>query len=323
MWSPCPWVTRSTSHSLRWRPALRGLFGLLSHGSNRITLPPGVRTSTAACPSQVNEVSRPIAIRASCLAGVRRQYARASGGPRVERAATLGPWPPSRSRRHLSLINWTVLVAPRDRLVRGGRVRAGFGHPATKGFLAFTAACAVGWGLLAYLSDTRWRCRPGAVSDGLAGRHRPGVRRAATRRAGRVPRVLAWSTTIVLVARRTRTDPGIAGVVAGLSVLAARRAHLGRRPRRARAALALQLVVLTLATGRRVRGDDPRPLVPRHAEAARGARSCSVVAPAVLGRGAPGRAVRDVGRARDRARGRRAGRSRRCSGRGRCSCGCG
>ncbi len=54
---------------------------------------------------------------------------------------------------NLALINWTLLTG----LAVGTFavvVLARLATPATKGYLAFTAACAAGFGLLAYLSDT-------------------------------------------------------------------------------------------------------------------------------------------------------------------------
>ena len=60
---------------------------------------------------------------------------------------------------NLALINWTLLTG----LAVGSFavvVLARLATPATKGYLAFTAACAAGFGVLAYLSDTA--CRPSA-----------------------------------------------------------------------------------------------------------------------------------------------------------------
>ena len=54
---------------------------------------------------------------------------------------------------NLALINWTLLTG----LAVGSFavvVLARLATPATKGYLAFTAACAAGFGVLAYLSDT-------------------------------------------------------------------------------------------------------------------------------------------------------------------------
>ena len=62
MWSPCPWVTSMMSQR-SIESAVRGERGLPNHGSMRMTLPPGVRTSTQAWPYQVNVVSRPSPMR--------------------------------------------------------------------------------------------------------------------------------------------------------------------------------------------------------------------------------------------------------------------
>ena len=190
--------------------------------------------------------------------------------------------------------------------------------PATKGFLAFTAACAVGWGVLAYLSDTAL-LPAGAVSQGS-----PVIADPAwdvPRRAALVVFLACAILTTVVLSRGGRgLVPAVAGVAAGLAVLL-----LGRSPGAADRGLVgarAPAVVLTLATGGVFAAMILGPLVPGHAQAARGAAGPGG-APAVLGRGAPGRAVRDLGGARDRAGRRPAGRSRRCSGRGRCSCGSG
>src|SRR4051812_31927551 len=62
-WSEWPWVTTMMSHA--WTSSGdRGLLGFLNQGSNRIVLPPGVRTSQQACPNHVNValVSRAITV---------------------------------------------------------------------------------------------------------------------------------------------------------------------------------------------------------------------------------------------------------------------
>ncbi len=73
---------------------------------------------------------------------------------------------------NLALINWTLLTG----LAVGSFavvVLARLATPATKGFLAFTALCAAGFGLLAYLSDTGLP----VMGSTLARAGRPGVRR--------------------------------------------------------------------------------------------------------------------------------------------------
>ncbi len=146
MWSPWPWVTSSRS-SCCCVSAVRGLMGLPSHGSNRMTLPPGVRTSTAAWPSHVNEVSRPIAIRAaSCrrqpavaCAGTDDRSMRPRAGPAREGRLHSARCPRSRSPRTSSLINWTVLTG----LAVGSFVLVALARlrtAATKGYLALHGA---------------------------------------------------------------------------------------------------------------------------------------------------------------------------------------
>jgi hypothetical protein len=146
----------------------------------------------------------------------------------------------------LSLINWTVLVT----LAIGSFAVVVFARlrtPATKGFLAFTAACAVGWGVLAYLSDTALFMSAGAVSQGSPVMADPAW--DVPRRAALVAFLACAIVTTVVLARGGRgLIPGVAGLAAGLLVLL-----LGALTWGGTAAgslgLALQLVVLTLATG--------------------------------------------------------------------------
>ena len=114
---------------------------------------------------------------------------------------------------NLALINWTVLTG----LAVGSFavvVLARLATPATKGYLAFTAACAAGFGLLAYLSDT------GLPVDRLdvARAGRPGVRRAAAGRARACSSSSPSSPRIALARGRRAAVPAIAGVVGGLAV---------------------------------------------------------------------------------------------------------
>jgi len=145
---------------------------------------------------------------------------------------------------NLSLINWTVLVA----LAIGSfgvvvfvRLRT----PATKGFLAFTAACAIAWGVLAYLSDTALPAGP--ISHGSPVVADPAFD-VPRRVALQVFLVLALATTLVLARGGRATIPGVAGSVAGLAVLLLGALTWGGDPAGV-VSLGLQLVVLTLATG--------------------------------------------------------------------------
>jgi hypothetical protein len=147
---------------------------------------------------------------------------------------------------NLSLINWTVLVA----LAIGSFgvvVFARLRTPATKGFLAFTAACSIGWGILAYLSDTALIFPAGPVVAGSPVIADP---------AFDVPRrialalflVFALATTLVIARGGRGLIPGVAGNVAGLAVLLFGALTWGGSVAGA-AGLGLQLLVLTLATG--------------------------------------------------------------------------
>lgn len=115
--------------------------------------------------------------------------------------------------QNLAFINWTVLTG----LALGcfgvvvlGRLVAG----ATRGFLAFTAFCAAGFGLLAWLSDD-------ALPNGLVGS--PVVADVAwdvPRRAVLLLFVVLASAYVVAVWRRDRAVPlAMAGAAAGLAVL--------------------------------------------------------------------------------------------------------
>src|ERR1043165_8514432 len=126
----------------------RGLLGLANHGSSRIVLPPGERTSQQEWPNQVK-----LAVVSSAIATSLDPMVpdRASEGA----AETLGytrPVPAERIAENLAFINWTVLTG----LAFGSFaavVLARLRTDATRGFLSFTAACAVIIGVLAYLSD--------------------------------------------------------------------------------------------------------------------------------------------------------------------------
>jgi hypothetical protein len=147
---------------------------------------------------------------------------------------------------NLALINWTVLVA----LAIGSFAVVVFARlrtPATRGFLAFTAACAEGWGVLAYLSDTALVLSAGPVVQGSPVIADPAFD-APRRAALLVFLVLATITTIVLARGGRARIPGLIGIVAGFLVLL-----LGGLTWGGGAAgvlgLSLQLLVLTLVTG--------------------------------------------------------------------------
>ncbi len=143
---------------------------------------------------------------------------------------------------NLALINWTLLTG----LAVGSFavvVLALFATPATKGYLAFTAACAAGFGLLAYLSDTGLP----AVGPGSAVPVNPAF--DEPRRLALVVFVLlAVVTTVALARGRRGVIPGVAGLIAGLGVIVLGAMTWGGGPLGV-VPLAIQLAVLALATG--------------------------------------------------------------------------
>lgn len=143
---------------------------------------------------------------------------------------------------NLTLINWTVLT---------GLALGSFGAvvllrwrtAATKGFLAFTACCAAGFGALAYFSDGGI----GAVSSGspvVADPTFDGARRIALL-------VFTGSAVVAMVAiargGRARL-PGVAGLAAGAAVLVLGALAWGGGPA-GTVALLVQLASLAAATG--------------------------------------------------------------------------
>jgi hypothetical protein len=147
---------------------------------------------------------------------------------------------------NLALINWTVLVT----LAIGSFVVVVFARlrtPATKGFLAFTAACAVGWGVLAYLSDTALVMPAGAIVTGSPVIADPTFD-VPRRIALAAFLVFATVTTFVLLRGGRARIPGAIGLVAGVLVLLLGGLTWGGSPAGV-AGLSLQLLVLTLATG--------------------------------------------------------------------------
>jgi hypothetical protein len=143
---------------------------------------------------------------------------------------------------NLALINWTVLASlavGSFAVVVIARLRTG----ATKGYLAFAAFCAAGFGLLAYLSDTGLP----PISAGSPVTADPawdGARRAALV----VFTVLALVTMIQVSRGRRGAVTGIAGLVAGAAVLVLGGLTWGGDPAGV-LMLTLQLDVLAIATG--------------------------------------------------------------------------
>jgi hypothetical protein len=151
---------------------------------------------------------------------------------------------------NLAFINWTVLVA----LAAGSFVLvvvARLRTEATRGYLAFTALCAAGFGALAYLSD-------GALpaADPLASLA-VGVSPVVGDPAYDGPRRIALGAftalavvTMIVIARGGRGRiPGVAGLVAVAAVLVLGGLTWGGGEALPTAMLTLQLTVLSLATG--------------------------------------------------------------------------
>jgi hypothetical protein len=118
--------------------------------------------------------------------------------------------PAQRIAENLAFINWTVLAA----LGLGAFaavVLARLRTDATRGYVAFTSACAAVFGLLAYLSD-------GALPTGAGGTAAIAIDPAydGARRACLLAFTVLAAAYTVVVARRGRSPwLGIAGVVAG------------------------------------------------------------------------------------------------------------
>ncbi len=152
------------------------------------------------------------------------------------------PVPAEQIATNLALINWTLLTG----LAVGSFavvVLARLATPATKGYLAFTAACAAGFGALAYLSDTGLP---------VVGSGSPIPVNAAFDEPRRfaliVFVVLAIVTTVALARGRRAVVPAIAGLVAGLAVILLGALTWGGSPLGV-VPLAIQLTVLAAATG--------------------------------------------------------------------------
>jgi hypothetical protein len=143
---------------------------------------------------------------------------------------------------NLALINWTVLTG----LAVGSFavvVLARLLTPATKGFLAFTACCAAGFGLLAYLSDVG--LPPLAAGSPIVADPSYDL----PRRALLVAFVILALVSMVALARgRRATLPLLAGFAAGAAVLVLGALTWGGGPLNA-IPLAIQLLILAAATG--------------------------------------------------------------------------
>jgi hypothetical protein len=121
--------------------------------------------------------------------------------------------PAERIAENLAFINWTVLTG----VAVGAYAAVVFARlrtEATRGFLGFTAACAVAIGLLALLSDTALPASPGGaaiVADPAWD---------LPRRLALVAFCLLAAAGVVSLARGHRSASlGVAGVVAGAAVL--------------------------------------------------------------------------------------------------------
>lgn len=150
----------------------------------------------------------------------------------------------------LAFINWTVLVA----LAAGSFilvVLARLRTEATRGYLGFTAFCAAGFGVLAYLSDTALPAADALASIALS--PSPVVGDPAfdgPRRAAIVTFIALAAVTVVVIARGGRARiPGVAGLVAVAAVLVLGGLTWGGGAPLPVAMLTLQLTVLSLATG--------------------------------------------------------------------------
>jgi len=150
--------------------------------------------------------------------------------------------PADRIAENLAFINWTVLTG----LAVGsfgavvlGRLRT----EATRGYLAFTAICAVLLGLLAVASDGALPV-PGPGSTIAADPAWDGPRRLALWAFC----LLAGAYVVALLARRRAPAVGLAGLGAGLAVLALAAVSWAAGPLGA-VLLGLQLLVLAAALG--------------------------------------------------------------------------
>jgi hypothetical protein len=145
--------------------------------------------------------------------------------------------PADRIAENLAYINWTVLTGLAIGTF-GAVVLARLRTSATRGFLAFTAACAVGFALLALLSDLALPVRT------------PTIEAADMFRRAALAAFAALAVGYVIALARSLRAPrlGIAGVAVGLVVWVAAAVSWGGGAVGA-ALLLVQLVVLGAATG--------------------------------------------------------------------------
>jgi hypothetical protein len=150
--------------------------------------------------------------------------------------------PAERIAENLAFINWTLLTSLAIGSF-GAVVVARLRTDATRGFLAFTAACAVAFAVLAWLSDG---ALPATLGDS------PIVADAAydvPRRASLAVFALLAAAYTIAVARRFRAPTlAAAGVAAAAATLIFAALSWGGGARGA-APLLLQLLVLSVATG--------------------------------------------------------------------------
>jgi hypothetical protein len=155
---------------------------------------------------------------------------------------TLGVVPAERIAQNLAFINWTVLVALAVGAF-GAVVLARTRTDATRGFLAFTTACAVAFGLLALASDGALPASivasPIATDPSWAGPRRMALV---------VFCVLAATYLVLVIVRRPLAPLAFAGAIAGVAVLLFGALGWGGSVAGA-APLLVQLGVLAAATG--------------------------------------------------------------------------
>jgi len=150
--------------------------------------------------------------------------------------------PTEQIARSLAFVNWTVLTG----LGVGtflAVVVARFRTEATRGFLGFTSFCAAGFAILAALSDTGLPV-PGADAPIVATPDLDGLRRAM------LVAFAVLALAYIVVIRRGGKGPVVAGLAlaAGFgAILVGAYGWAGGLPDAA--PLAVQLVVLTIATG--------------------------------------------------------------------------
>ena len=119
--------------------------------------------------------------------------------------------PAQRIAENLAFINWTVLAAL-GLGAFGAVVLARLRTDATRGYLAFTAACAAAFGLLAYLSDRALPTGAGGTAAVPIDPAFDGPRRTALLAFT----VIAVAYTVVLARRGRAPWLGLTGVAAGV-----------------------------------------------------------------------------------------------------------